>query len=116
MKTTRRTPSLFEGGEPSEAPSCKNEGIEASKEVQDRKSGETPETKQSVNSCSSPLTLTRHETELYKANKLLDQSGEYVDKKIADEMKEALEYALPFFPDGYKVKEMIKEAIAKAEE
>jgi len=44
-----------------------------------------------INNCTSPLKLNWKESEWqYKVNKPLDQSGEYVDKKVADAMLHAL--------------------------
>jgi len=44
-----------------------------------------------INNCTSPLKLIWKESEWqYKVNKPLDQSGEYVDKKVADAMLHAL--------------------------
>lgn len=47
------------------------------------------------NDCKHPLKLNWDElTHQYKVNKPLDQSGEYVDKKIADEMLTTLEHSV----------------------
>jgi hypothetical protein len=44
-----------------------------------------------TNNCKNPLRLRWKEVEWqYKVNKPLDQSGEYVDKHIADELLNAL--------------------------
>ncbi len=46
------------------------------------------------NDCTTPLILTwNQESENYKINKPLDQSGEYVSKKVADELLEACVWA-----------------------
>lgn len=78
-----------------------------------------------VNSCSSPLVLRWDIVHLpqYKVNKPLDQSGEYVDKKVADEMLEALKQAKRVIDvlttshgitgDIKRVEKQIEEAISK---
>lgn len=44
-----------------------------------------------INNCTSPLKLNWKESEYqYKVNKPFNQSGEYVDKKVADAMLNAL--------------------------
>lgn len=47
-----------------------------------------------MNNCKSPLKLTWYEEAWqYKVNKPRDQSGEYVDKRVADELLAACEWA-----------------------
>jgi hypothetical protein len=50
------------------------------------------EIKLMTNTCENPLKLTYSKQFLvgYKVNKPSDQSGEYVDKKIADDLLKAL--------------------------
>jgi len=51
-----------------------------------------------MNNCKTPLKLTTPETfEGYKVNKPNDQTGEYVDKEIADELLEACQWAIEQF-------------------
>lgn len=55
--------------------------------------------KKTLNNCALPLILTL-DADGYKVNKLYDQSGEYVDKKIADELLAALKLAVEIFEDA----------------
>jgi hypothetical protein len=67
------------------------------------------------NNISSPLTLRWDDaTSQYKVSKPNDQSGEYVDKKIADEMYEICKEIFKDEPMGVNLTKL-ENIIAKAE-
>jgi len=76
-----------------------------------------------MNTCKNPLKITYNPHTGYKVNKPNDQSGEYVDKEIADKMLHALidirercmaddpEFNLPKLNEAIELNSVEKESI-----